>query len=341
MRPPCISVIVPVYKVEAYLSQCIDSLLTQTFTDFELLLIDDGSPDNCGDICDRYVKNDNRIKVFHKVNGGPSSARNCGLDNAQGEWIAFVDSDDYVGRDYLKELYEVTAPDVDLVIQSLFHIKNYEGEITNDSRNSVKKWVYAPSDFGEMQKEQHLEFYCQTMSKLFRREFLRNKGIKFIDSVRFGEDYIFLFSCLNVMQGKVCMSSTSNYFYIDRENSLVHGKYSFEEEFSVYYYVRNVTMTFIQKYNCQIDNFDIACYLHRAITMVKSRADLQKISPEDWTFFCKYFKVITKKTALDKWVIGHFYSFPTVLFFYLYFVRSFREALEKRNLWSIVDFLKK
>jgi len=91
---PKISVIVPVYKAEAYLRRCVNSILAQTFQDFEVLLIDDGSPDKSGKICDDYVKKDSRVRVFHKENGGVSSARNLGLDNAVGRYIAFVDSDD-------------------------------------------------------------------------------------------------------------------------------------------------------------------------------------------------------------------------------------------------------
>jgi len=101
---PQISVIVPVYKVEQYIHRCIDSILSQSFTDFELILVDDGSPDNCGKICDEYAQKDSRIRVFHKSNGGVSSARNLGLDNAKGEWIAFIDSDDFVENEYLEEL---------------------------------------------------------------------------------------------------------------------------------------------------------------------------------------------------------------------------------------------
>lgn len=93
---PKLSVIVPVYKAEKYLHRCVESILTQTFTDFEILLIDDGSPDRSGEICDEYAKKDSRIKVFHKLNGGASDARNVGLDNAQGEYVCFVDSDDVV-----------------------------------------------------------------------------------------------------------------------------------------------------------------------------------------------------------------------------------------------------
>jgi glycosyltransferase involved in cell wall biosynthesis len=90
---PTISVIVPVYNVEQYLCKCLDSILNQIFTDFELLLIDDGSPDKSGQICDEYAHKDSRIRVFHKENGGVSSARNLGLDNANGKWVTFIDSD--------------------------------------------------------------------------------------------------------------------------------------------------------------------------------------------------------------------------------------------------------
>lgn len=95
-KEPIISVIVPVYKAEKYLHKCVDSLLEQTFTDFEILLVDDGSPDKSGEICDEYAEKDSRIRVFHKENGGVSSARNLALDNAKGEFVMFLDSDDWL-----------------------------------------------------------------------------------------------------------------------------------------------------------------------------------------------------------------------------------------------------
>ncbi len=103
-----ISVIVPVYKVEKYLRRCVDSILNQSYTDFELLLIDDGSPDGCPKICDEYARKDSRVRVFHKPNGGLSDARNYGLDRMQGDYVTFIDSDDYVGPDYLRILKELT-----------------------------------------------------------------------------------------------------------------------------------------------------------------------------------------------------------------------------------------
>ena len=105
MRQPEISVIVPIYNVEPYLCRCVDSILNQTFRDIEVLLVDDGSPDGCGAICDEYAARDARVRVIHKKNGGLSSARNAGIDEAAGEWLAFVDSDDWMDLDMLEILH--------------------------------------------------------------------------------------------------------------------------------------------------------------------------------------------------------------------------------------------
>lgn len=110
---PSISVIVPVYKVEPYIRRCVDSILGQSFVDFELLLVDDGSPDSCGDICEEYAGQDSRIHVIHQKNGGLSAARNTGIDwvfsNSDSQWLTFVDSDDWVHRDYLRQLFDAAA----------------------------------------------------------------------------------------------------------------------------------------------------------------------------------------------------------------------------------------
>lgn len=106
-----ISVIVPVYKVEPFLNRCVDSILNQTYEDFEVVLVDDGSPDTCGEICDAYAQKDGRVHVIHQVNGGLSAARNVGIDwvfaNSSSRWLAFVDSDDWIHPDFLKVLYAV------------------------------------------------------------------------------------------------------------------------------------------------------------------------------------------------------------------------------------------
>ncbi len=101
-----ISIIVPIYKVEKYIRKCLDSIVNQTYTNLEIILVDDGSPDSCGQICDQYAQKDSRIKVIHKLNGGLSDARNVGLDAMTGDYVTCIDSDDYISLDYVEKLYK-------------------------------------------------------------------------------------------------------------------------------------------------------------------------------------------------------------------------------------------
>lgn len=115
-----ISVIIPIYNVEAYLERCIDSVLSQTYTNLEIWLVDDGSPDRCGEICDEYALKDSRIKVIHKPNGGLSDARNVALDKMRGEWVVFIDSDDYVAPNHIENLLDLTQKhNAEIAIHSL------------------------------------------------------------------------------------------------------------------------------------------------------------------------------------------------------------------------------
>ncbi len=131
-----ISIIVPVYNSEKYLDQCIQSILSQTYTDFELLLIDDGSTDSSGAICDKYAEQDSRVRVFHKENGGVSSVRNLGLDNAKGEWIGWVDSDDYIDAEMYEHMYnaaiqnkvDMVCCDVEIVYAKGKRVLSYNNE---------------------------------------------------------------------------------------------------------------------------------------------------------------------------------------------------------------------
>ncbi len=143
-----ISVIIPVYNVAGYVKECIESLLAQSFTDFEIIMVDDGSTDNSGDICDSYALIDNRIRVIHRENEGPSIARNVGLDVANGEYICFVDSDDSVRSDYLEKLYSsITRKNADIVIcdADSDRLGEFEVGYTKEkllSKNEAWNWLY-------------------------------------------------------------------------------------------------------------------------------------------------------------------------------------------------------
>ena len=125
MKSDLISIIVPVYKVEKYIDECIKSIINQTYTNLEIILIDDGSPDNCGKICDEYAKNDKRIKVIHQKNMGQSVARNVGLEYAKGDYIGFVDSDDYIKNNMFEVLHNnLVSYNADISICNIIKVKN-------------------------------------------------------------------------------------------------------------------------------------------------------------------------------------------------------------------------
>lgn len=211
-----ISVIVPVYQTECYLSRCIDSILAQSFRDFELLLIDDGSKDASGMICDRYAQQDSRIRVFHKENSGVSDTRNFGLNHARGDYVAFVDSDDYIGQDYLKILIEMAIEnDADIAIIS-FRSVNCEEALFVESTD--RRVVFSGRELlCEMVKGEMIGAYLWSM--LFKSELFRS--VRF-PSRKICEDLAVIPYMLKDSQNYV-FSSSIQYYYYQRADSIVHS----------------------------------------------------------------------------------------------------------------------
>ncbi len=218
---PKLSIIVPIYNTEAYLPRCIESLLVQTFTNFEILLIDDGSPDKSGKICDEYAKKDARIRVFHKENGGVSSARNLGIDNAKGEWISFIDSDDWVSLDFYNA--DEFEEDCDVIQKSYAVIDEFEKKITNT--HYVK-----PQIIRSWKKFSYFYIYNRTNTasdKLFRRSII--KDYRFNESIKIGEDFLFTFQFITTI---TCykLSPNGKYFYRKRNGSAMSSVDTFEKK---------------------------------------------------------------------------------------------------------------
>ena len=183
-----ISIIIPIYNTEKYLHRCIDSILAQTYTNFELLLINDGSKDNSGAICDEYAAKDSRVRVFHKENGGVSSARNLGLDNAKGEWITFVDSDDWIKVDYLYSM--ISHSDADMIMSSFDIIDNIE-----EWDNAIEYKLYTKNEIKYfIERYVYTANLCSPWCKLFRNSII--KDLRFNSNITFAEDTIFVFKYL-------------------------------------------------------------------------------------------------------------------------------------------------
>ena len=208
-----ISIIVPVYNVETYLPRCLDSILTQSLEDFELLLIDDGSTDGSGKICDQYAERDRRIVVFHKSNGGLSDARNYALNRMKGQLVTFIDSDDYVGRDYLKILLEMIE-EYDVDFTSLGMEETWSTEMTFVESNDERRVLSRQEAYREMAAGTSIG--VMSCAKLFKAELF--------DGIRFpvGEIYEDLATIPYVISrcDRCVASSVRQYYYYQRPDSL-------------------------------------------------------------------------------------------------------------------------
>ncbi len=223
-----LSVIIPVYKVERYLRQCLDSVVFQTFSDLEIILIDDGSPDGCGEICDEYAAGDGRIRVIHKDNAGLCNARNDGLDTASGRYVAFVDSDDWLETDiYEKMMQAIRAEDADIVMCNYYRdTGDSSAEIRFLARDGVTEdpdeirrmqmSVLAPRLFGT---KKHGACFC--WNRIFKRSFLMEHHLYF-ENVKVQEDLIHSFSTLQFAR-RVAYITDAGYHYRFVETSNMAG----------------------------------------------------------------------------------------------------------------------
>lgn len=239
-----ISIIIPVYNVELFLPQCIDSVRKQSYQEWELLLINDGSLDESGSICDNYAQIDNRIRVFHHKNGGVSSARNRGIKEANGEWVTFVDSDDYVGESYLQGL---AAPILEGNQLDLVHggCTNYE----NGRISSVNQYYdyYLGDDKGRLFRS----FRGLVVSKLFRISILREKGLLFDEGMRIAEDMAFTLDYLAYVDKYAFVPEVSYFYRRDNFNSATHKIIwpSFQQAHHDFIHLYKSTLFYIQKNN--------------------------------------------------------------------------------------------
>ncbi len=292
---PKISVIVPVYNAEPCLVRCIDSILTQTFRDFELLLIDDGSKDRSGAICDRYAARDSRVKVFHKVNGGVSSARNVGLDHAGGEWITFCDSDDYVRDAYLENLLSHTDEHTDMVI-SYAEVYGRHGFVRKE-RYPAKR--VDESNFETIFVENDMHWHTSPWSKLYRRAFIEKNGIRFCEGMHIGEDALFLYTVLLSSKGTYISGDADYCYFACTENSLTKRVNSLDAELLSYGNIKQLVEGMIESRSIQktqaVRNlcWMIASYQRRVLNalyhnkVAKARR-LDILEDIDWTYYVDY-----------------------------------------------------
>lgn len=220
--PKTVSVIVPVYNVEPYLPRCIESLLAQTYTALEILLINDGSTDHSGTICDEYAAKDSRLKVIHKENGGVSSARNLGLKNAAGDYIGFLDSDDYVAPTIFETLVKQLEATAAHISVCGFANEETPGNFTPYFKGEKKTYCFDNSEqIANLLQNQY--YSCSCCDKLFCREVLN--GITFDKTITHYEDLLFLYEAMK-RSSKLVFSPEPLYYYCTNEGSASTGRFS-------------------------------------------------------------------------------------------------------------------
>jgi len=204
-----VSIIIPIYKVEAYIHQCIDSVIMQSYNNLEIILIDDGSPDSCPPICDEYAKRDSRIVVIHQTNGGVSKARNKGIAVSSGDYIFFLDGDDYLNIDCITNLVKEH-------IKGISPIVGYKLDFSETGTQNIEQSYGLYNNLADYLRDFHKYFatkFSFVWGKLFDAAIIRNYNIRFPEDIMLGEDMLFNLSYYNYFEGKIAAINYDGYFY--------------------------------------------------------------------------------------------------------------------------------
>lgn len=219
---PLISVIIPVYNTKEFLHKCIDSVLGQTLTDLEILLIDDGSTDGGGEVCDNYACKDKRIHVIHIPNQGVSHARNIGIETAKGKYISFIDSDDWIETDMLEALYQLIQKNHADLSTCGYIIKNENEKIlykiNEENIYTLDKWNAIYSLF----HDKYYKYKGNLWDKLYNKEIIERNKLKFNEQIYYNEDRLFIFQYLSFCQ-QASFTTIPYYHYIMRDSSAMNS----------------------------------------------------------------------------------------------------------------------
>lgn len=269
MKNPLVSVIVPIYNVEKYIKKCVESIINQTYKNLEIILVDDGSPDNCPQICDEFALKDSRIKVIHKKNGGLSDARNTGLDIMSGEWVVFVDSDDFVSKYYVENLYFLTQKyNADIAITS--YKSFFDTNLEFSSKKITNEKIFLHSSKEAIKNMLYNKYYFVSAWRIIYKSTL-------FSNIRFpkGEIYEDLSTIPLVIfkSDKVAFCSVKDYFYLQRENSIT-GKIK-EKNFFVFDAIARLESKFSDK---EIKEALLHYKLISSLIFLKSSLKFQKIN---------------------------------------------------------------
>lgn len=220
MQQPLLSIVVPVYKVERFLEKCVESILAQTLTDFELILVDDGSPDSCPEMCDRFAGQDSRIRVIHQQNKGLSGARNAGIDIATGTYIGFADSDDYIAPDMYEKLLDAIRREQAQIAVCNFQLVDEHGNFLDTTQDRLVPGTYTGMEILHKVADKNATPYQVAWNKLYSREIFRTLRY---DLGKLNEDTRLFAPLFYSVQRVVCIEEAM-YFYVSNSASIMRRK---------------------------------------------------------------------------------------------------------------------
>ena len=212
MTVPLVSIIVPVYNVERYIDKCINSILEQTYPHIELLLIDDGSPDKSGAICDRYAQKDNRVRVFHKQNAGVSAARNTGINQAKGEFITFVDSDDWLEPQCIGEC-------LNIINKNKLDFLQFSSKRVNDKGDILFLKTGETPILNASQYIEADQIYIAAGCSIYRTSIINATNLKFDEDLKLGEDQLFIYHYISKCQSCMRIKDTFYNYRLNPESA--------------------------------------------------------------------------------------------------------------------------
>lgn len=304
-----ISIVIPAYNAEKYIENCLNSVAHQTYTNFEVVVVNDGSKDNTLDICKRFAENDSRFIIENKKNEGVSEARNTGINKASGDWITFIDSDDTVELDYLKGLIEKINDSVVFVFQGVRRLNDgnvfiSQTDISNDT---------VDCNFYEKLFNVHkLSLRGNPVSKLYKTNIIKGNNIKFNSSITYNEDMIFILEYVLHCNKNIVFSDTINYNYYIHSGSITNSLLSPEDYWKPFIYFKSLIKNEFRidyrdpKFSVLYHNFKTQLHMFMNAVFVLYPRDekkyLQLLDREDWMIY----KTVSKTSSLGRKIFDFF-----------------------------------
>lgn len=304
-----ISIIIPAYNADRYIRNCLNSIVRQSYTNFEVIIVNDGSKDNTLKICRTFAENDNRFLITNKKNEGVSEARNIGIVKAKGDWITFIDSDDSLEVDYLKELINRIDDTVDFVFQG---VKRLTDENIIISQTDIINETVNSNSFNKLFNTHQLSLRGNPVSKLFKSKIIKDNNLKFNSNITYNEDMIFILEYVLFCEGYIVFSDTINYNYYIHSGSITNTLLPPEEYWKPFTYFKSLIKNGFKidyrdpTFSVLYSNFKILLHMFMNAVFLQYPKNeeryLKLLDHEDWQIY----KQVSKTSSIGRKVFDFF-----------------------------------